>query len=309
EILPENFREERRKAAALARQETKLVAPVDLPRIWRFAQSKDRSSLAPLEKAYAQLIENESDEVTPYLSRAAFRYDTYDFSGALEDMSKVIELEATADYYGQRSSVHAMLLDKEATKADLEEAYALDPSPWRAMALAKAMANLGDVAGAREILEYEDGDEGVRQELAVALAELDGIEGDPAEGLARIDDMLIDEPNHSGLLNRKCWYMATWQVDVTDGLDVCVKAVENSGEAANILDSRAMMFMRNGMLDEAYKDVQSALDLRPDQSASVLLRGLIRIEQGDADGQDDIKEALARDPSLGDQYRRWGFDV
>nr|WP_298928574.1 DUF3857 domain-containing protein [uncultured Erythrobacter sp.] len=309
EIQPENFREERRKAAALARQETMLIAPDGLPRIWRFAQADDRSSLEPLEKAYAQLIENEPDEMDPYLSRAAFRYDTYDFAGALEDMDKVVELEATAEYYSQRATVHGKLLDKSAAKEDLEEAYLLDPTPWRAMALAEAMANLGDIAGARENLEYEDGDEDVRQELAVALATLDAMEGKGEEGLARIDEMLLDSPNDSGLMNEKCWYMATWQINVADGLAVCTKAVENSGEAANILDSRAMMFLRNGMLAEAYQDAEAALALQPGQTATVMLRGLIRLEQGDEDGQADIDEAIARDPELKETYGRWGFDV
>ncbi len=309
EVLPEAFREERRKAASLARQETKLTTSDEVPRRWRFARGADRSVLAPLEAAYAELIDKDPDDKDPYLRRAGFRYVTYDFAGSLEDMNKVIELEATAEYYGQRSSVHSQLLDLEANKADLEEAYSLDPTPWRAIDLASAMMDLGDYSGAREIIEYEDGDEDVRQSLTVALAELDAVEGRASEGLATINEMLADDPNDSGLLNEVCWFSGTWNVAVSDGISVCTKAVENSGESANILDSRALIYLRNGMFDKAMVDIDAALELEPDQTASVLLRGLIRLEQGDNGGQADVDDALAREPMLAVRYRRWGFDL
>ncbi len=309
EIAPEQFRAERRKASSLARNDAKLIASEDVPRRWRFAKGGDRSLLASLEEAYEQLIENEADKADPYLARAGFRFDTYDFKGALEDMNVVIEFEPTAEYHSQRSTVHSKLLDLEASVADLDEAYALDPTPFRAIHLANELIRAGDLDRAREIVEYEDGDEQVRQELAVVMAELDALEGDTEAGLWRFTDLELDNPNDSNLLNSKCWYMATWQVNVSDGVSVCTKAVENSGKSAQILDSRAMIFLRSGMLDEALTDINAALDLQPGLTASVLLRGIIRLERGDKGGQKDIDDALARDPELGVTYRRWGFDI
>ncbi|MEP5938748.1 MAG: DUF3857 domain-containing protein [Erythrobacter sp.] len=309
EIQPEAFRAERRKASSLARNDAKLVGTDNVMRKWRFATGADRDVLKPLQDAYAQLIENKPDEADSYLSRAGFRYDTYDFTGALEDMNTVIELEPTAEYHSQRSSVHSKLLDLDASVADLEEAYALDPTPWRAMHLANELIKIDDFDQAREILEYEDGDEAVRQELAFVLAELDALQGDAEAGFWRITDLELDSPNDSNLLNTKCWFMGTWQVNIEDGVSVCTKAVENSGKAAAILDSRAMIFLRNGMLDEALTDINAALDLNPGLTASVLLRGLIRLERGDKGGQSDIDDALARDPEIGLTYRRWGFDL
>lgn len=309
ETLPEAFREERRKAAQLSRNRPKLIANEKAPRIWRYADQKDRSALGPLEEAYAQMVANDPDEINPYLARAGFRYSTFDFAGSLEDMDKVIELEPTAEYHGQRSTVHSMLGNNEAERADLEEAYALDPTPGRAMGLASTLALQGAFAQAREILEYEDGDESVRQELAVSLAEIDALEGDAQTGLARINDMLVDKPNDPYLLNQQCWFMGVWQVAIDDGIPVCTKAVENSNDTANAIDSRAMMFLRKGMFEEALGDIDKALNLDPKQSASVLLRGIIRVEKGDKGGKADIKSALARDPSLRAAYQQWGFDI
>ncbi len=309
ETAPEAFREERRKSASLARQKPRLIAPEDTSRIWRFATQDDRSALAPLENAYAQLIAKDAESVNPYLTRAAFRYDTFDFAGSLEDMNKVLELEPTAEYFGQRSTVHAMLGNDAEQRADLEEAYSLDPRPARAISLASTLALQGSFAKAREILEYEDGDEEVRHELAVSLAEIDALQGDREAGLSRISDLLADKPNDPYLLNELCWFMGVWQVDVDDGISVCKKAVENSRNTSNAIDSRAMIFFRNGMLKEAKNDIAAALDLRPDQTASILLRGIIRLEEGDSGGQVDIDNALARDPSLRATYRQWGFEI
>ncbi|MEL7197376.1 MAG: DUF3857 domain-containing protein [Pseudomonadota bacterium] len=309
ETLPTAFREERRKSAALARSKPRLIAPANALRLWRFATQENRSELAPLEKAYALMVANDADDVSPYLARAAFRYDTYDFAGSLEDMDKVVELEPTAEYFGQRSTVHAMLGNDEERQADLEEAYSLDPRPSRAINLASALALQGSFAQAREILEYEDGDDSVRKELAVSLAELDALEGDREAGLSRITDLLAEKPNDAYLLNEQCWYMGVWQVDVDNGISVCKKAVENSRNTSNAIDSRAMMFLRNGMFEEAKNDLSAALDLNPNQTASILLRGIVRLEQGDTGGQSDIDNALARDPTLRPTYRQWGFQI
>ncbi len=309
EIAPDDFRAERRAAAILAREQTKLVADQGLQRRWRYAQQSDRSALEPLENAFARLIADDPEEANSYLKRAAFRYDTFDFAGALADMNKVLELEPTAAYYGQRSSVHAKLLDQDASVADLQEAYALDPTAWRGIYLARELVNAGRLEEARDIAEYEDGDEQVRRELEYILAEIDALSGDTATGLLRFDDLLADDPNTSELLNNKCWYMATWNLDPEEGLSVCTRAVENSGKAASILDSRAMMFLRSGQLDAALSDIEAGLNLNPGLSESVLLRGLIRIEQGDEGGRADIRDALARAPDLAATYRRWGFDI
>lgn len=308
EIAPDQIAAERRKASIFARNEAKLIAPETMPRRWRFAQSDDRSALAPLEAAYAAVIANDPEDAKPYLSRAGLRYDTYDFEGALEDMNMVIEIEGTAEYYSQRATVHMQLLDFEAARDDLEEAYLLEPSPWRAMSYADVLYELGEVTAAREILEAEGGDEDVRESLAVYLAKFDAYEGKKAQGLARLDALLHDDPNDASNLNRKCWYMANWSVDVDQGVDVCTRAVETGGNASAI-DSRAMMFLRAGQLDKALQDLNAALTMAPDQVGSLLLRGIVRLEIGDRDGQADIDAALAREPMIGVSYRKWGFDI
>ncbi len=308
EIDPAQIRDERRKAASFARNEIKVVAPDDMPRRWRFAQSDNRSPLAALDAAYATMIEKDPEEAAPYLSRASFRYDTYDFAGSLEDMDMVVELEGNAEYYSQRAAVHRQLLDFESARDDLEEAYLLEPSPWRAIAYSAALFDLGDVEGARALLEGEDGDEDVRQSLALNLAGLDAFEGRGEEGLERITEVMMAKPNDANMLNQKCWYMGTWQVRLREALEVCRKAVEVGG-TASALDSRALVYFRNGMVAEALADLDAALELAPGQNGSLIMRGLIRRDQGDERGQADIDAALAREPVIVADWRKWGFDL
>ena len=101
--------------------------------------------------------------------------------------------------------------------------------------------------------------------------------------------------------------MGAWQVELRAAIDVCTKAVELGG-SADYLDSRAMVYYRNGMFEEALRDLNAALELDPEQEGSLLLRGVILREQDDSAGQKDIDAALAREPMLESNYRLFGFD-
>ena len=309
EIAPEDIRTERRKALALARARLKVIVPEDMPRRWRFAEGADRSELAGIEDMLARMIEQQPDETDPLLRRANFRFVTYDFEGALADMDEALEIEATAKLFQDRALVHAELRDFESAVADLEEAWLLDPMPNRAIALARTMTDLGRTGEARDILAQVDGDETVQRSLAYALADVEALEGDGRAGLDRFAELLLDAPNDGSVLNAKCWYMGIWQVEIADAVATCTRAVENSENTAAALDSRAMVFLRNDRLDEALADVETALDLAPDQTETLLLRGLILRAIGHDEAEADISAALARSPRIREDYRRWGFEL
>lgn len=313
EIAPDEIRAERRKALSLARDKLKVIVPQDMPRRWRFADSAseggDRTQLEGIEEMLARMIAQQPDETAPLLRRANFRFLTYDFPGALEDMNAALGLQATAGLFHDRAMVHAELRDFESAAADLEEAWLLDPTPGRAIALARMMADLGRTGEARDVLGEVDGDKEVQRSLAYALADVEALEGDGRVGLDRFAELLLDAPNDGTVLNAKCWYMGIWQVEIADAVTTCTRAVENSENTAAALDSRAMVFLRNGRLEEALADAEAALDLAPDQTETLLLRGLILREMGRGEAEADIATALARSPRIREDYRRWGFEL
>lgn len=309
EIQPERLPEERRKAAAVARETLSFFAPDDAPRTWRFAGKADRSVLQPLEDAFARAIANKPDEVAPLAMRARFRMITFNFPGAITDLSAAIDVKASADLFRQRAQMHSRLRDWASAKADLESAYGLDPSPPVAISLANAMANLKELSESRELLALQDGDTKAQQLIAFELAELDALEGDKEAGLARIEEQLAEDPNDPILFNGKCWFIGTWQVQLDQGEEACRLAVERGKNPAQALDSRAMYHLRSGLIEKARADIEEALKIAPWQADSLLLRGLIKLEQNDDTAAQDIADAIARQPDLVDTYARWGFVI
>ena len=73
-----------------------------------------------------------------------------------------------------------------------------------------------------------------------------------------------------------------------------------------MLDSRAMVSYRRGDYEAAIKDLDSALALTPGVSASMYLRGIVRLEKGDAGGKEDIEQALRISPGLSRRYAAHG---
>jgi len=309
EISPEQLSVERRKAAAVAREKLTFSTPDDAPRRWRFAGNADRSSLQPLEDAYARAIAKKPDEVGPREARARFRMATFDFTGAAADLSVAIGIKASAELFLQRAEMHVRMRDWASAKADLESAYALDPSPPTGMRLANAMSHLNELSESRDLLAQQGGDAEAQRLITLELAELDAIEGDKDAGLARIEDVMAESPSDPTLFNAKCWFIGTWEVQLDQGEEACRLAVERGKNPAQALDSRAMYYLRAGQLEKARADIEEALQLAPWQAPSVLLRGLIKLKQDDATAERDIADAIARQPDLVDTYSRWGFAI
>ena len=309
EISPEQLPEERRKAAAVAREKLIFSAPDDAPRRWRFAGKTDRSALQPLEDTYAKAIAKKPDEIDPLEARARFRMATFDFAGAATDLSAAIDIKASAELFRQRAEMHVRMRDWASAKADLESAYALDPSPPTGIRLANAMAHLNELSQSRELLTLQGGDTEAQRLITFELAELDAIEGDTEAGLARIEEVLAGYPSDPTVFNAKCWFIGTWEVQLEQGEEACRLAVERGKNAAQALDSRAMYYLRTGQLEKARADIEEALQLAPWQAASLLLRGLIKFKQNDETAEQDIANAIARQPDLVDIYSRWGFAI
>ncbi len=90
---------------------------------------------------------------------------------------------------------------------------------------------------------------------------------------------------------------------------MCTEAVEKAVFSPPVLDSRAMGYYRLGRLQDALKDLDAALAINPEQTPTLFMRGIVRRELGDRDGDKDIREALARQPSLARTYARFGIEA
>ncbi|HEU4650390.1 MAG TPA: DUF3857 domain-containing protein [Croceibacterium sp.] len=309
EIAPAQIAGERQKAARFGRADLRLRAPRDADRRFEQAVRSDRRRYAPIEAAYAALIAKDPDDLDYYRYRSQFRAMTWDWRGAIADFDTVIEREPNAASYLLRAGLKAETGDLEGALADAQAGWELDPSLDAAFTLANILPYLGRVEEAIELLEQQSGSPDQQDAIAMSLSELEALAGRKEEGLQRIDALLAEHPNDPQMLNAKCWYQATWNYRAEELDQLCTEAVEKADASAPVLDSRAMGYYRLGRYQDALRDLESALSTSPELAPSLFMRGVVRRELGDRAGEDDIREALARQPSLARQYARFGIEA
>lgn len=276
--------------------------------LWEYF-GEDRKLLDPFEDLYANAIAAaDGDDTAPLLNRAVFRIGIYDHKGALEDVEAALAIEASRDLYLTRASLRRELGDLEGALADLQLAEDLQPDGSTYVAQVEMLALLGQtgegIALAEDYSAFADNPVAETSLLADAYSWAGSVE----EGLDLLTTAIRRRPGDGTLLNALCWSAATWDVMTEERLGTCVDAVEKSDYSAGALDSRALAHLRLGNIEAARADIDAALLAEPGLTPSILLRGIIKREQGDAEGgAKDIALALAMNPSLEANYRAWGL--
>ncbi|WP_162627744.1 DUF3857 domain-containing protein [Erythrobacter sp. KY5] len=277
--------------------------------LWEYF-GEDRALLDAHEQFYAQAIaEADEDEGNPSLNRAAFRAGVYDHAGALEDVEAALEIEASRDLYLRRASLRRQLGDLEGSLADLQLAEDLKPDGATYSNQVELLALLGEteeaLALAEDFASFADDPVDEANLMATAL----GWAGSVEEGLDLLAAQVLRRPGDGTLLNSVCWNAGIWNVLNEERMQSCIDAVEKSDYSAAALDSRALAHLRMGNLEAALADVDAALLAQPGLTASRLLRGIIKVRQGEeAEGRREIALALAMTPGIEATYRAWGLD-
>ena len=134
--------------------------------------------------------------------------------------------------------------------------------------------------------------------MRVALAEQYGAAGDYPAAMDQLDQWL-SHPRVPGDqitgLNERCWLRATSNRDLRQALDDCNEALDlrtdsqeefgtlirASEDAPDVLDSRALVYLRLGKLEDAIHDYDSALHTDPGMPTSLYGRGLAKLRPGE----------------------------
>jgi tetratricopeptide (TPR) repeat protein len=297
----------KREAIRMKRRLPTFVAPADTRRAWDYRGS-DRAMLEDLEQAYAVLVEREDDdEAGAFTNRAIFRAGVGDWDGALADLDVALEREPAAWLYRRRAQARRQLGDLEGALADLQAAETLDPANPDHFKQVEILGQLGRgeeaIALAQDsALVASNPDWG---DIQIAYAE--GWAGQTEEGLERLADLVEFAAPGSEAFNALCWYSGIWNRATDETLPVCLKAVEQSAGGIGALDSRAMVLFRLGEAEGALTDLDKVLAASPDEHASRYMRGIVRLQLGDAGGREDIAVALAAEPALEAVYRAYGI--
>jgi tetratricopeptide (TPR) repeat protein len=312
EIVASNVGAEKDKLATARAQAPKLVAPSNVLRQWDVS-SKDPAGgtqIAAAEAVYANVIANAPDKAAPYRARAALRRAINNSSGALADISRAIELEPDAGMYLMRAQLHEETGDLQAALADADSARSLDPSSVPAtFKVANLLAETGDLNGAVSLLDQRISLGGeARRSFQEGKADLIGRFGDPSEALALVDSLMADRPGAPTLLNMSCWIKGTRDVSVDTAVKDCTAALEGSNSPYAILDSRAMIYYRQGRYEDAIRDLTAVLGAIPGMAESRYLRGVIyaRLDRT-PESKADLAIARRIKPRIDQEYARFGI--
>jgi len=115
------------------------------------------------------------------------------------------------------------------------------------------------------------------------------------------------DPRVPQALAARCFTRAAWGQQLDAALADCDAALKKD-RVSQVMQSRGLVLLRMGRLDEAIAQFNAALKAQPRAAGALYGRGLAELKKGvTADGEADIAAARDLEPRLVEQYRRWGL--
>jgi tetratricopeptide (TPR) repeat protein len=106
--------------------------------------------------------------------------------------------------------------------------------------------------------------------------------------------------------DNRCWARAVVGI-LKQALADCNEALRLMPNNAATLDSRAFVFLKMTQFDAAVSDYDAALRIEPKVPFALYGRGLARIKNEDAAGENDIAAAKAIQADIAEEYARYGM--
>lgn len=111
----------------------------------------------------------------------------------------------------------------------------------------------------------------------------------------------------SSEFNTLCWEQATRKVGLEDALKDCDKAVELKPDCGACLDSRAFVLLQMGRNTEAVASYDRALALEPQEAMSLYGRGIAKLRLNlESEGEADIAAAIAISSTVESTFSSYG---
>lgn len=253
-----------------------------------------------------------------FARRAAANAARHDWKAAVADYDEAIKAEpAKAEYWRGRADAKGRAGDSAGARADFDKAIAMTP-------------NDPDLVIQRGFLRLREGDE--KGALADAEAALAGYHEGSLERLtvvalfdrlhradrvlALIDPIIALHKNDNelgSLLNTRCYSRALANIELEKAMADCTGAIKRLGPLSALLDSRAMVKVRQGDVAGALADYDAALAKFPQNTASLYMRGWLRRANAKGDpaqiklAEADLTAAKAANASIADDFAPYGF--
>ena len=228
---------------------------------------------------------------------------------AMRSYDRAIALKPEAYVYLNRS-LRRPRTDLAGRRADLDAALKLDPDLVGAIAeKANIQADNGDLAGAvatySSALEKSPGDISLLMGRGIAYVR----SGDATRAERDFAGVRI-KATEPVIFNNMCWSKATAGIALESALTDCNAAIAKAPEVANYLDSRGLVLLRLGRLDDAIADYDRALSKSPNMPSSLFGRAVAWARKGDRTKSDtDAAAALKINPGVRTDFERYGVKL
>ena len=251
-----------------------------------------------------------------YARRAAASVARHDYAAAIADLTRACELApGESEYFYERGMAQWNNRQADLALGDFDQAIKLKPANAEALVARAMLRARRPETRAAGISDLEAADDAAPKEADVHLqmAALYEYLGQPAAALLQYSKWIDSHPRDylqmPQALNGRCWLRALEGQGLDQALSDCNAALRARPDTAAFLDSRGLVYLRQGNYDKAIADYDAALKQRPKVAWSLYGRGLARIRKGKtAEGQADLAQATALQPKIAEVAAHYGLN-
>lgn len=250
-----------------------------------------------------------------YARRGAASESRGDYDAAISDLTHACELAPTeARYFYQRGMAYWHRRQTDRALADFDQAIRLKPDDAEALGARAGLHNVLKAPAEAVLADLEVADRALsnNDDLHLNIGYVYEAAGQLPAAVVQyskwIDSHGRADNRMPGALNARCRARALGGQELEQALLDCNAALKIRPNTAQFLDSRGLVYLRQGNYDKSIADYDAALKLRPKIAWSLYGRGLAKSRKGLAtEGQADIAAASALEPTIAEQARKFGI--